>query len=142
MVENHSLPLLPCNPEAFGDPVDRHRLTPVAIKAFKAIAARWDLSLAESAALLGMSEADWLLHQAGLSTRPLSQDQMTRLSALLGLYKGLVETFSEDVAARWPRLKNAGPVFRDRTPIRGMIEDGTPTILDARHLIEAVSGGA
>lgn len=134
-------PSLPSTPEAFSNPTERWRLSPVAIKAFKEIATRWGLSFSEGAALLGMSEADWVGLQLDASARPLTQDQLTRVSALVGLYKGLAETFSEDLAAQWPRLRNAGPIFRNRTPIEGMIEDGIPSMLDARRAVEAVSGG-
>lgn len=121
------------------DPAERERLSPVALKSFSAIAARWRLTPTEAAALLDMSEETWAVLQA--EPQPLTEDQLTRVSALIGLHSGLAETFSEDLATRWPRLKNAGPIFRNRTPIDAMIEDGTPTILDARRLIEAVSGG-
>ena len=52
----------------------------------------------------------------------MSQDQMTRISALVGIYKGLHLLFADDMADRWPSLENSGPLFARRSPIVSMVE--------------------
>ncbi|WP_164854821.1 hypothetical protein [Devosia sp. 1566] len=40
----------------------------------------------------------------------LRQDQVTRVSAMLGIYKGLHLLIAHDMADRWPGLHNKGTV--------------------------------
>ena len=63
---------------------------------------------------------------AGKWDQSLSQDQLTRVSAIVGLFKGLHLLFADDMADRWTRLRNKGPLFENRTPIDAMIEGGIP----------------
>jgi hypothetical protein len=71
----------------------------------------------------------------------LSQDQLTRVSALIGIFKGLHLLFADDMADRWPRLSNKGPLFNRVTPIQAMIEGGIPRMIEVRRYIDAVRGG-
>ena len=57
---------------------------------------------------------------AGKWEQALSQDQLTRVSAVVGVYKGLHLLFADDMADRWPRLKNSGPLFQNLSPIAAM----------------------
>jgi hypothetical protein len=59
----------------------------------------------------------------------LSQDQLTRVSALVGVYKGLHLLFAE-TANEWARRPNRGPLFDRETPIQTMIEGGIPRMLE------------
>jgi hypothetical protein len=130
-----SLPL-----QTFAQENDRAHLSSVALKAFVALARHWDLSNHEAAMLLGVSGSTWDRIKKG--NRPaLNQDQLTRVSALIGTYKGLHLLFADEMADRWPRLKNKGPLFEGSTPIDVMIEGGIPRMLDVRRYIDAVRGG-
>jgi hypothetical protein len=126
--------------QSFASEKDRKRLSEVAVKAFLALARAWDLSNAEAAALLGVSPSSLDRMKAG--ARPtLSQDQMTRVSALIGVFKGLHLLFVDDPADAWARRANSGPLFAGRTPIEAMIEGGIPAMLDVRRHVDAVRGG-
>ncbi len=126
--------------QTFADEKDRARLSEVAVKAFLHLARAWDLSNAEAAALIGVSPSS--LDRMKRGARPtLSQDQMTRVSALIGLFKGLHLLFADDTADQWVRRANSGPLFQGRTPIEAMIEGGIPTMLDVRRYVDAVRGG-
>jgi hypothetical protein len=84
-------------PQTFAAESDRARLSEVAIKAFLALAKSWELSNAEASGLLGVSAST--LDRVKRGYRPtLSQDQMTRVSALVGIYKGLHLLFSDSTA--------------------------------------------
>jgi hypothetical protein len=78
---------------------------------------------------------------AGKWEQSLSQDQLTRVSAVVGVFKGLHVLFADDMADRWARLRNRGPVFDNRTPIETMIEGGIPAMLDVRRHVDALRGG-
>src|SRR4051812_16081643 len=60
----------------------------------------------------------------------LSQDQMTRASALIGIFKGLNLLFDQAMADRWPKLRNTGPLFNNLPPVEAMIEGGIPYMLE------------
>ena len=120
---------------------DRQRLTGAAVKAVLRLAGAWNTSNAEGAALLGVSESTWDRMKAGRWDGVLSQDQLTRASALIGIFKGLHLLFANDLADRWPGLENRAPVFGKRTPIQAMIEGGIPRMLETRHYIDALRGG-
>ena len=131
----------PVDVQNFAMPQDRARLSGVALKAFQALAREWKLSNAEAAALLGVSESTWDRIKRAKWGQPLSQDQLTRASAAIGLYKGLHLLFADAMADRWPRLANAGPIFRRKSPLEAMIEGGIPVMLEARRYVDAVRGG-
>jgi hypothetical protein len=126
--------------QTFSGEDDRERLSAVALKAYVALTARWGLSNPDSAALLGVSGSTWDRIKSG--RRPvLNQDQLTRVSAAVGIYKGLHLLFADDMGDRWPALENSGPLFRQQSPIAAMIKGGIPTMLEVRQYIDAVRGG-
>ena len=128
-------------PQSFARTKDRARLSATALEAFRALGREWKLSNGEAAALLGVSESTWDRIKRGAWGQPLSQDQLTRVSAVVGLYKGLHLLFADGMADRWPRLTNSGPLFGRKSPIEAMIDGGIPVMLDARRYVDAVRGG-
>jgi uncharacterized protein (DUF2384 family) len=127
--------------QTFSDGESRARLSGTASKAFTRLAKQWDLSNAESAALLGVSQSTWERMKRRDRTDPLSQDQLTRVSALVGTFKALHLLFADAMADRWPHLPNKGPLFESRRPIDAMIEGGIPRMLEVRRYVDAVRGG-
>jgi uncharacterized protein (DUF2384 family) len=127
--------------QTFSDDADRMRLSPAAIKAFAKIAQHWHLTNPEAAKLIGMSQSTWERAKRGAWKESLSQDQLTRASAVIGIFKGLRLLFADDMSDRWPRLANRGPIFGGRTPVESMINDGIPGMLEVRRYVDAVRGG-
>ena len=127
--------------QTFAGEDDRRRLTGAAVKAVVRLAEAWGASNAEGAALLGVSESTWDRIKAGRWEGSLSQDQMTRASALIGVYKGLHLLFADGMADRWPRLPNRGPVFDRMSPVGAMIHGGIPRMLETRQYVDALRGG-
>jgi Protein of unknown function (DUF2384) len=139
-VEARQAEFSPIGPQTFADESDRERLSAVALKAFLALTKAWDLSNAEASALLGVSPST--LDRMKRGYRPtLSQDQLTRVSALVGVYKGLHLLFADETADEWARRSNRGPLFGRETPIQAMIEGGIPRMLEVRRYVDAVRGG-
>ena len=128
-------------PQTFSEPADRERLTAAAAAAVRGLAAHWKLAGDEIAALLGVSTSTWDRIRAGTWGQAFSQDQMTRISALVGVFKGLHLLFADDMADRWPRLRNSGPLFGNMTPVDAMVRGGIPLMLDIRRYVDALRGG-
>ena len=133
-------PAAPRGLRTFASEKDRARLSEVAVKAFLNLARAWGLSNAEAAALVGVSPSS--LDRMKRGARPtLSQDQMTRVSALIGIFKGLHLLFADDASDAWVKRANSGPLFERLTPVEAMIDGGIPTMLDVRRYVDAARGG-
>lgn len=139
-ITNHAAPAT-LGLQNFADHGDRKRLTGTAVKAVLRLVDTWGGSNAEGAALLGVSESTWDRMKAGKWDGTLNQDQLTRASALIGVFKGLHLLFADSMADRWPRLANRAPVFDRKSPIEAMIEGGIPRMLETRQYIDALRGG-
>jgi len=125
----------------FSSAADRARLSKVALKAYLRLVGQWALTGLEAAALLDVSTSTWERLKQDGKDKALSQDQLTRISALVGIYKGLHLLFADDMADRWPRLNNTGPLFGRLSPIDSMVKGGIPQMLDVRRYVDAVRGG-
>jgi hypothetical protein len=125
-------------PQGFAFEAGRERLTPAALEAVIQIAEAWKLSHDDAAALLGVSSDTWDEIRGGKWSQSLSQDQMTRASALIGVFKGLNLVFDQAMADRWPRLLNTGPLFQNLSPVEAMIEGGIPFMLEVRWHVDAL----
>jgi uncharacterized protein (DUF2384 family) len=138
VVDTGSLPELP----NLADSATRARLTPAAIGGVVRLAEIWRLSNAEICALLGdVSERTWFRMKKGEWSGTLSQDMLTRISALLGIFKGLRLLFSEPLCDEWVRLPNKGPLYGGRRPLDVMIAGGIPRMIEVRRHIDALRGG-
>jgi hypothetical protein len=124
------------------DAAARARLTPAAVDAMVRLAAIWRLSSAEVCALMGdLSERTWFRMKKGEWAGALSQDALTRVSALIGIFKGLRLLFSEPLSDEWVRLPNKGPLYGGRRPLDALIRGGIPVMLEVRRHIDALRGG-
>jgi hypothetical protein len=102
----------------------------------------WRLTGPEVCALLGdVSERTWFRMKKRDWSGTLSQDTLTRTSALIGIFKGLRLLFSEPLSDEWVRSANKGPLFGGRRPLDAMIEGGIPKMLEVRRHIDALRGG-
>jgi hypothetical protein len=134
-------PSPPISPN-LADGSTRARLTPAAMDGIIRLAEIWRLTSAEACALLGdVSERTWFRMKKGAWSGALSQDTLTRISALVGIFKGLRLLFSEPLADEWVRLPNKGPLYAGRRPLDAMIEGGIPKMLEVRRHIDALRGG-
>lgn len=120
---------------------DRARLSRVALKAYRRLVEQWGLTGQQAAALLDVSMSTWERLKQDGKDKALSQDQMTRISALVGIYKGLHLLFADSMADRWIALENKGPLFARQTPVESMIRGGIPQMLDVRRYVDAIRGG-
>lgn len=117
------------------------RVAAVAAKAFTRVAEAWELRGEDAAALIEVAPRTWSRMKAQSWSGRLRKDQLMRISALVGLYKGLHLYFSDELADRWPTLANSGQAFGGRTPVERMLEGGLPAILETRDYVDALRGG-
>ncbi len=120
----------------------RARLTPAAIESIVRLAEIWQLTNRDICRLLGdVSERTWFRMKKGGAARALSQDTLTRISLLVGLFKGLRQLFSEPLADDWVCLPNTGILFGGRRPLDVMIEVGIQAMVEVRRHVYALRGG-
>jgi hypothetical protein len=131
------------DPPNLADQATRARLTPAAVDGMVRLAAIWRLTSAEICALLGdLSERTWFRMKKGEWSGSLSQDTLTRASALTGIFKGLRLLFPQPLSDEWIRLPNKGPLYGGRRPLDAMIEGGIPRMLEVRRHVDALRGGS
>ena len=99
------------------------------------------LTNVEAAALLAVSASTWERMRKPDWRGALNQDQLTRVSAIIGTLKGLRLLFTDSLADEWPKLANKGSLFEGHTPVQAMIEGGIPRMLDVRRHVDALRGG-
>jgi hypothetical protein len=117
--------------------LDGKRLGPVAQKAVARVFDAWNCSDDEAASLFGLAQDQWRSIADGKFAAELTQDQLLRASHLIGIYRGL-QVFGEDVAKRWPKLPNTGPLFEGRSPMEFMIEGGFNAIEGTRRYADGL----
>lgn len=129
-------------PTDLSDRRNQKRLSPDAIRAFFKIANKWSLKEEENCLLLGGISPSSLY---GLKKNPdeavLNQDELTRISLLVGIYKALNILFDDDYANAWVELTNNNPIFGGATPVQYMIHNGLPGIQIVRQLLDSRRGG-
>jgi len=119
----------------------RAELNDAAIEAILKLADFWRLKSREAALLLGESERTWFRIKANQWDQVLSQDNLTRASAMIGIFKGLHLLFSDPLADEWVRTRNNDPLFGGLSPVEFMIQGGIEAMLDTRRYIDALRGG-
>jgi uncharacterized protein (DUF2384 family) len=123
------------------DPATRLRLSPSASTAFFAIVEKWQLRNEDAMALLGGASNgryfELKKHRKGL----LSQDELTRISLLIGIFKALNILFSQRLANQWTGRPNSNPMFNDAPPLQFLTRAGVPGMLGVRRLLDSRRGG-
>ena len=133
--------------EQISDPQDRldqrdgNRVTSVAAKAYARVIAAWELKNEEAAELVAVSPRTWSRMKSQEWSGKLSKDQLTRVSAITGLYKALHLYFGDELADKWVTLDNSGPTFGGKAPTEKMIGGGLPAIMETRDYVDALRGG-
>ena len=138
---------IPTSSLNLSDPATRLRMTPSAVDGMIRLADLWRLTTEETCLLLGdMSERTWFRLKKPDAVRAdrtlrLSQDMLTRISVMVGIFKGLRLLFSEPLADDWVRLPNRGTLFGGKSPLAVAIERGIPGMMEIRCHVDALRGG-
>ena len=124
-----------------GDAATRGRLSKPAIVAFFALADKWDLRNEDAMGLLGgISHGRYYelkKNRKGL----LSQDELTRISLLIGVFTALNILFSQRLANQWPSRPNSNAMFNNAPPLQLLVRGGVPAMIAVRRLLDSRRGG-
>ena len=74
-------------------------------------------------------------------SKNLDEDQLTRISLLVGIYKALNILYSPKLANAWMKLPNANSMFGGDSPLNYIRRGGIPALLRIRQLLDARRGG-
>jgi uncharacterized protein (DUF2384 family) len=119
----------------------RSRLSRPAIEAFFAIVEKWDLRNEDAMALLGGTSHGRYYELKKNRKGLLSQDELTRISLLIGIFKALNILFSQRLANQWTSRPNSNPMFNDSPPLELLMRGGVPGMISVRRLLDARRGG-
>jgi hypothetical protein len=124
------------------DAAERERLSAAAIKGFLNIAQRWNLTEVQARALLGgIASSTYHAWKSDPKRTKLTQDTLTRISLVVGIYKALQIYFGPPWADRWMILGNRGPLFSGQSPIEFVIRRGQPGMVEVRRMLDSWRGG-
>src|SRR5580698_7669381 len=93
------------------DTSTRSRLSTPAIAAFFSIVEKWQLRNEDTMALLGGTSNGRFYELKKNGKGLLSQDELTRVSLLIGIFKALNILFNQRLANEWPSRPNSNPMF-------------------------------
>src|ERR1700730_11247570 len=117
------------------------RLSPSAIKGFFKLTRSWKLRDEDARQLLGGISNGAFYHLKGGKTKKLDQDQLTRVSLALGIFKALNILYSERLADAWISLPNTNPMFGGDSPLNYVKRGGIPAFVRLRQLLDARRAG-
>ena len=101
----------------------------------------WQLRDDDARALLGgMSNGSFYALKSH-GTKVLDEDQLTRISLLIGTFKALNILYSPKLADAWMTLPNTNPMFAGDSPLNYAKRGGIPALLRVRQLLDARRGG-
>lgn len=118
----------------------RERLSQSAVDGLFAIADKWGLPVEKVAELLGGIPRS-TLYKMKTAAGTLRQDELTRISYLLGIYKALHILLPPAHADRWMTRHNDNFLFGGQAPLDHAIRNGIPGLQQIRSLLDAARGG-
>jgi uncharacterized protein (DUF2384 family) len=118
----------------------RERLSQSAVDGLFAITDKWRLSQEKTGELLGGVPRS-TLYKLKTAAGTLRQDELTRISYIVGIYKALHILLPEEWANRWMTQPNDNILFGGQTPIEYVIRNGIPGFHEVRSLLDAARGG-
>jgi uncharacterized protein (DUF2384 family) len=125
----------------FNDPLTRSRLSPAAIETFFKIVEKWELKNDDAMALLGGVSSGKYYEMKKSHKGELTQDQLTRVSLMIGIFKSLNILFSQKLANQWVSRPNSNPMFNNTPPLHVLIQGGMPGMMSVRRLLDSRRGG-
>src|SRR5271156_4571836 len=118
----------------------RERLSQSAIDGFFAIIDKWQVPIERAGELLGgMPRSTVYKLKAAAGT--LRQDELTRISFIVGIYKALHILLPDAEADRWMTQPNDNYLFAGQTPLDYVVRAGIPGLQQVRSMLDAARGG-
>lgn len=123
------------------DAATRKRLSYAAIAAFFKIAETWDINNDDAMRLLGGVSHGRYYGLKRTRKGVLTQDELTRVSFLIGIFKALNILFARKLADQWMSRPNSNPMFNGVSPLASLMEGGMPAMVQVRRLLDSRRGG-
>lgn len=120
---------------------NRVRLSRAAIKGLLRIATHWKLRDEDTRALLGGISSGGFYALKSHGGKILDEDQITRVSLLVGIYKALNILYGPRLADGWITLPNSNPMFGGEPALHYLRRGGIPALLRVRQLLDGRRGG-
>ena len=118
----------------------RERLSQSAVDGFFAILDKWQVPVEKAGELLGGVPRS-TVYKLKTAAGTLRQDELTRISYVVGIYKALHILLPEELADQWVTQPNDNFLFRGQTPLDYMVRAGIPGLQQVRSLVDAARGG-
>jgi hypothetical protein len=115
-------------------------LSQSAVDGFFAIMDKWQIATERGGGLLGGMPRS-TVYKLKTAAGTLRQDELTRISYIVGIYKALHILLPDDLADRWITQPNDNPLFLGQAPIDYMVRAGIPGLQQVRSLLDAERGG-
>ena len=127
-------------------PANRRRLSGPGLRTFLAIAALWGLTDEQRRLILGYPARStyqaWVKKAREHRDITLSGDVLMRISAVIGICKGLRTLFSDDEkGVEWLRGPHGAHVFGGAPPVEMMTSGTQDALLTVRRFVDAACGG-
>jgi uncharacterized protein (DUF2384 family) len=119
----------------------RERLSQSAINGFFAIMDKWRVPIERAGDLLGGMPRS-TVYKLKVAAGTLRQDELTRISYVVGIYKALHILLPEKLADDWVAQPNDNFLFGGQPPLDFMVRSGIPGLLQVRSLVDAARGGS
>ena len=118
----------------------RERLSQPAIDGFFAIVDKWHVPIERAGDLLGgMPRSS--VYKLKTAAGTLRQDELTRISYLIGIYQGLHILLPDELADEWINRPNDNFLFSGQRPLDYMVRAGIPGLQQVRSLVDATRSG-
>jgi uncharacterized protein (DUF2384 family) len=119
----------------------RKRLSHTALVVFFRMLEMWQLRNEQGRALLGGISNGRYFELKRSQRGTLTQDELTRISLLIGIFKALNILFSQKLAQQWISRPNSNPMFHNEPPLLVLTRGGVPGMLSVRRLLDSRRGG-
>jgi uncharacterized protein (DUF2384 family) len=123
------------------DAATRKRLSHGAIVVFFRIMEMWRVRNEDGMALLGGMSNGRYFELKRTRRGVLTQDELTRISLLIGIFKALNILFQEKLAQQWISRPNSNPMFHNEPPLLALKREGVPGMISVRRLLDSRRGG-
>lgn len=119
----------------------RKRLSHAALEVFFRMLETWRLRNEDGMALLGGMSNGRYFELKRSHRGVLTQDELTRISLLIGIFKALNILFSQKLAQQWISRPNSNPMFHNEPPLQVLTRGGVPGMISVRRLLDSRRGG-
>lgn len=119
------------------DPHVRAEYSPSAIAGFVAIMKAWAVQDEDARKLIGEIPLEaYEAIKSGKCAEALTEEQLTRISYLIGVYKALHILLPRDIADTWMSRPNDNHVFGGTAPLEFCLKEGIPGLAKVRRLLD------